>query len=470
MRRVRSVFVSALVLAACARHGAAGNDASVSGTWTVEGAAPTEASCAEVGIDTVRLGIYGAGGEEYIDRLEAPCIAGRLDTVTPVLAAGTYDVAWEGFRAGVRVAQGDRHSLVAAAGGHAVVPVVDFVSGYDPSGTDATLSARWTIDGVPPTGAACLALGVTRVRVAAFHGTRAIELAPLTATCATGVIDTRPLPALAAGDVVLQLQALDAHQVVLFSGAMVMLHVPSGPAHVALYDDVPVDFTAGTFDPRGSDSGVSFRWTLDHQTPSIDVCDSVNAATAQLVLYAHDDTGHAHGVPVAQAPCHLGALDTGATGAIRAGTYLASVEALDAAGNVIASASPSSTPFAVAAGTPLDVPTVDLAFPTTLTITLDWQDPVMGGAATCATAGVLTTSYMLVDTATGTAIAHADGPCLERISFDVATTPALVTGTYDLAVSGGNASRTWHTSSPECRGLTVVDGTIQWDACFVTTP
>src|SRR5262249_53525573 len=127
MRSFRlSLALSALVSLSCAPPPcAAGSDAIVSGTWTVEGAAPPATSCSDVGIDVVRLGVYCGGNPTYLDRLEAPCTAGQLDSGTAVLAAGTYDVAWEGFRGDVRVAQGARHTLVATAGGRATVPVVD---------------------------------------------------------------------------------------------------------------------------------------------------------------------------------------------------------------------------------------------------------------------------------------------------------------------------------------------------------
>lgn len=473
MRSSRALLTLLLiVVAGCARHTtAAGGDASVSGTWTIEGETPTATNCADVGIDTVRLGIYGAGGIEYVDRLEAPCIAGMLDTVTPVLAAGTYDVAWEGFRAGMRVAQGGRHQLVATAGGHAVVPVVDFVSGYDPSGTDASVSAHWTIDGVPPTNATCTALGIARVRIAAFHGTRAIELAPLTSLCGTGVIDTRPLAVLAAGDVVLQLQALDAHQTVLFSGAMVMEHLSVGPTHLALYDDVPVDFASSTFDPRGADATVGFSWTLDHQTASIDACDSVGAATVALVLFAHDDTARAHGIAVAQAPCSRGAFDSGAMATVRAGAYFAAIDARDAMGVVLSTASPSDTPFAVTAGSRFAVPAVDLAFPTTLALTLDWGNPVTGGSASCADAGVTTMGYALVERGSGVTVEQRGAiPCTQRLVFDAVRTPGFGAGTYDLSITGSSATHAWHTTPPQCTGIDVTSGAIVWDACFAGTP
>lgn len=465
-------LVVVLGLVACGRHGAAGVDTTVSGTWTVEGAAPTATSCADVGIDTVRLGIYGPAGLEYIAALEAPCTAGMIDTrPTPVLAAGVYDVAWEGFRAGERVAQGSRHQLVASAGSHAVVPVVDFVSGYDPTGTDASLSARWTIDGVAPSASACIALGVSRVRIAALHGSQVVEIAELTATCDAGMIDTRPRPVLAAGDVVLQLQALDAHQGVLFAGAMAMLHVPSGPAHVSLYDDVPVDFTSGAFDPHGSDATTSFSWTLDHQTATLDACDAVGATTVALVLYAPDDTARAHGVSIAEAPCHVGAFDSGTTALVRAGAYLAAVEARDVGGHVVSSASPSDTPFAVTAGTRFAVPAVDLSFPTTLTVSLDWADRATGAGATCAGAGITTMGYALVDRATTTTIEQRGAvPCAERLEFDATRTPGFGAGSYDLRITGSDGTHAWATGATECTAIDVPDGGIAWTACFVASP
>jgi len=467
-----AVASASLLLLSCSPHDCvAGDDSSVAGTWTVQGAAPTAASCADVGIDTVRLAVYCGPDAHYVDRLEGPCAAGALDTRTAVLAAGTYDVAWEGLHAGAVVAHGEHHTLVTTQGGHAVVPVVDFISLYDPAGTDASVSAHWTIHGVTPSSASCDALGVTRVRVAVLHGGRTIELARLSASCTTGVIDTRPNPILAQGEVTLQLQALDAHDTVLFSGAMAMEHVTTGPTHVALYGDVPVDFVSSAFDPHGTDATISLAWTLDRATASIDVCDAVAADSVHLVLYAQDDAARAHGVSIAQAPCYMGGFDSGATALVRAGTYLVSVQARDVTDATLVDVAPSAAPVEVAVGSALSFPNVDLAFPTTLTLTLDWGDPMTGATSTCVGAGVDTMSYTLTERVSGAIVAQASAiACAQRVSFDAAHTTGFGAGTYDLAISGVGATHTWHSRMTECTGIVVAADTIEWQACRIATP
>ena len=451
------------------RDCAAGGDTRVSGVWTVEGAVPTSASCADVCIDTVRLVVNCGSGATNLDALTAPCVSGHIATPGGVLAAGTYDVAWEGLSAGAVVVRGGHQSITAVADDIVTIPGIDFSSGYDPSGTDATLSAHWTIHGGAPTAATCEALGIARVRVAIFHGSRVIELARLTGTCESGAIDTRPIAVLAAGDVVLQLQALGSDGTVLFSGAMATEHVGAGPTHVALYDDVPVDFASSTFDPHGSDAAIDFAWTLDTQAASIDVCDSVDADTIALVLYAADDTARTSGVTLASGPCRTGTYASGSP-IVSAGSYLVSIEALDAGGTMVASTNVGTTPLVVAAGAPWVVPPTDLSFPTTLTVTLDWGDPSTGAASTCTAVGVTAMGYTLSDHVTHASIAQQDGlPCTQRLSFDGTTSVGLVTGSYDLAVHG-TGMHTWHTTATECVNLPVTTGRIAWSACLVETP
>jgi hypothetical protein len=371
------------------------------------------------------------------------------------------------------VAVGGYHTVNATMGGHVLVPTIDFASGPDPHGTDASVSAHWTVGGMAATSASCAASGITRVRVAVLAPTGPIELAPLVTACTAGSIDTRPMTVLAAGDVVLQLQALSAQDAVLFSGPLAMTTVPHGPAHVALYADAPVDFGAVAFDPHGSDANVAYAWTLDRQMPAVDLCDAVGVTTVALVLYDASDTSRAHGVDLATAACSRGSFDSAGSPIVRAGSYLATLEARDAMGGVRASAPWSAGPITVVAGAVLTEPTVDFAFPTTLAVTLDWELPMSTGTGTCASAGVATMTYTLAEHASGTVVAQATSiPCSEAISFDAMHVPTLgAAAGYDLVAHGVSAdmAHTWASPPMQCSNFAVQAGGITFEACVVAS-
>jgi hypothetical protein len=471
----RALMIS-FVLASCASPipSAAGNDTIVSGSWTIDRSAPTAANCAAIGVSTVRVVVYDGSVAQRFDRLTAPCSAGRVDSMNAVLAAGTYDVAWEGVAAnGTTVSVGPRSTINATPSGHVIVPTIDFASGPDPRGTDATVSAHWTVGGATPTSATCGALGIDHVRVAVIASTGPIEIAALTASCSVGVIDTRPTPVLAAGNVVLALQAVDAHGAVLFSGAMATTTIAHGPVHVSLYGDVPVDFGSGGFDPRGTDASLVFGWTLDHQMAAVDLCDAVGVTDAALVLFDAADAAHAHGVVVASAPCSRGTFDSSGSPILRAGSYFATLEARDASGAVRASSSWGATPITVTAGTPVVGPTSDFAFPTTLAVTLDWALAMGTGTGTCVSAGVGTMTYSLTEHASGTVVAQATmQPCADTLSFDATSAPTLGNAAgYDLSVHGVSTdmSHAWATPTMQCSNFSVASNEITFEACVVAS-
>ncbi len=446
---------------------------SVSGSWTVDGAAASTASCAAVGIDTVRLAIYAPSGAAYVDHIDGPCAAGSIDTrPNGVLAPGDYDVAWEGFVGGVRSAAGTRHPVTAFAGGHLSVPPVDFVSAaaLDPRGTDASVSAHWTVEHAVPTSASCAALGIARVRVAFYDGATVVEIAALTSACDGGVIDTRPARVLRAGHYTVQFQALSSAGIVLGTGAMASVDASVG-GHLALYGDAPVDFssTPVAFDPIGVDATVSYAWTLDGRAPTLESCYAVGASEVHMVMFAADDTAFAHGVSIAQAACRDGAFDSRPTSVLRAGRYLVSIEARDDAGLVVQTSAPTLDPFDVPSGAHVDVPAVDLVFATTLTFAIDWATPGGSIAANCVAAGVDSFSYALVDDATGVMLGRRDAvACSGRVSFEESVTPGFGAGTYSLFLAGAITDGTlhWRPMAGSCSAVTVASGSIAFDQCL----
>jgi hypothetical protein len=451
--------------------GPLGIDATVSGSWTVMGGAAGAASCNTIGVDEVRLAIIDGGIVYYDDLLTAPCSAGLLDTrPTEVLNAGTYTARWEGYRGGTRVATGPERTIVATVGGHVMMTPIDFVSGgFDPIGTDASVEAHWTVERMPPTAGNCAALGIDRVRIAFFDGGMAREYTALSAACAGGSFDTRPSRVLRAGTYTVQFQAVDRSGTVLGAGAMTTITATAG-GHVNLYDGAPVDFSSGGFDPMGSDATLRTAWTLNDGPANVGTCFAVGIDQVRILFHPPTDTDFNEGVVVATAACSVGLIDSRPMTVLRAGSYLASVEAVDDTGALVAEFMPTITPFTVTAGSDVNVTGTNFVFPMTLTIGLDWQRGLGGPPGTCADAGVEVMNYTLTNEATGTPIfSRTAVPCGELVSFEAGITPGFGAGRYRLYFDGDDSFgvKHWIVGSGMCTGI-VVDNTnsIVYDQCL----
>lgn len=449
-----------------------GDDATLSGSWTIDGGAASSASCAALGLDEVRLAILDGSASVYDPLLTASCSAGMIDTrPTPVLFAGTYNVRWEAFRAGSRVATGPSRTIVASVGGHVLAPAIDFTTptAFDPTGTDASVEAHWTVERTAPTAASCAALGIDRVRIAFFDGGTAREYTSLTANCAAGAFDTRPERVIRAGSWTVQFQAVDRSGVVLGSGAMVTVNVAAG-GHLSLYDGAPVDFSSGAFNPVGTDVTVSSNWLLNGRVPNVGTCFAVGVDTVRVLLHPATDLDFNEGLPVAMADCSFGSLNTAPMRAVRAGTYLASVEALDADGNLVVEFIPSMTPFTVTAGSDLGITNANFEFPITLTVGLDWQRGIGGPPADCATAGVNTMTYSLIDEVSNAAVfSRTNVSCNELVAFEQGITTGFGTGRYRLYFEGTgfDGVKHWTVMSGSCDMMNVDNtNSILYEQCF----
>lgn len=432
-----------------------GDDTTVSGSWTVMGTTPSAASCAAIGVDQVRLVIFD-GGARYTDPLlTAPCSAGFIDTrPTPILSAGLYTARWEAIGAGEVVASGPERTLDSRRSLHVMMNSLDLTGGtpFDPTGTDASVEAHWTVQGTAPTVSSCSALGIDRVRIAFFDGGTAYEYTALTANCEDGAFDTRPSRVIRAGTWTVQFQAVDTAGTVLGAGAMATVSVAAG-GHLSLYDGAPVDFSSGAFDPMGSDATLTASWTLNGQVPTDDNCYAAGVDRIRVLFHPADDTDFSEGVMVAMVTnCELGLINTAPTPVIRAGSYLVSVEALDYDGDLISALAPTLTPFTVTAGSAVTVTPVNFTFDPILAVAIDWQNGVSGPATDCAGAGVSTMLWRLANRTTGAIAMATSTPCVEDLFFEQGIDPGFGPGAYRLYFEGYDAGGTkhWQVATAAC--------------------
>lgn len=434
-----------------------GDDTSVSGSWTVMGTTASAANCAEIGVDQVRLVIFD-GGARYTDPLlTAPCSAGFIDTRPDrILSAGLYTARWEAIRAGEVVATGPERTLDATVALHVMMTSLDLTGGtptFDPTGTDASVEAHWTVQGTTPTVSSCSALGIDRVRIAFFDGGTAYEYTALTANCEDGAFDTRPDRVIRAGTWTVQFQAVDSGGNVLGSGAMATVTVAAG-GHLSLYDGAPVDFSSGAFNPMGTDATLFASWTLNGQAPSDDNCYAAGVDRVRVLFHPATDTGFEEGVMVAMVTnCELGLINTAPTPVIRAGSYLVSIEALDYDGNLISALSPSLTPFTVTPGSAVTVTPVNFTFDPILALAIDWESPA-GAVTDCAGAGVSTMLWRLANRTTSATIAMSSpsAACVEDLFFEQGIDPGFVPGEYRFYFEGydGGGIKRWQVVTGAC--------------------
>lgn len=178
-----------------------GTDFSVAGSWTVNGAPATAASCSAAGIAEVGIVFYDGGRPYRFSEFVFPCANGSFDTrPTPVLAYGRYTTQWVAYDArGVEVGTGPMLLLdVSPPITHADLAPANFVSGggFNPRGTDFEITGEWNVDGTPGNATNCAAAGIQTVAVVFYDqsdtgrtGGVVMGMAP----CSAGKFDSMPM-------------------------------------------------------------------------------------------------------------------------------------------------------------------------------------------------------------------------------------------------------------------------------------
>lgn len=179
----------------------------------------------------------------------------------------------------------------------------------DPTGTDFSVSAEWTIDGETPSPAVCAASGIEQVRVAFYEGSLPHYVDALEFCCSEGSFSTDRILAYAHYRV--ELQAHDLHR----SGSTTAdatdetaLIADPPQTHVDLTPDGPVDFVYDGGDVTGL--RVTASWTVAGAPASGDTCTAAGIDTVAVRAYAESDTAFSDPVFERTAPCSEGSLDS----------------------------------------------------------------------------------------------------------------------------------------------------------------
>lgn len=248
VRRALPSFTAALLLASggsgCVNlndFDPVGDDATISGSWTIDGAPPTTASCDDLGANRVQVTFLDDRRPVPHAALFFSCsamqpdatVAGTFDTrgsmggLGPVVEGGTPEdpASWA-----IRLDAIDGSGNIVVAG---PVTFVDVVGAVDAGAVGdagagfvtthialpeaafftSTMSAFFDVAGQPVSTAACDSIGVDQVRLV-FEGMSDLDV---TEPCEAGSVGRRVAPGM---DYVIHLEALDA------SGAVVGVSAP----------------------------------------------------------------------------------------------------------------------------------------------------------------------------------------------------------------------------------------------------
>jgi hypothetical protein len=228
----------AVVSTGCVRvsdYDPVGNAASISGAWTIDGAAPTAESCRALGADIVRVTFLDDSRPVVHGALIYPCNTTCMESCFDtrpglVVAGGEWTLRMEATRGAEVVAVGTAQVQSTEAGHIELEPAV-FLSGR--------ISARHQVDGSPPTYDSCRGAGVELVELT-FDSAGGERAGAAREDCSVGAVGTRVAPG---ASYVVRLRALGPSGEIVHESAPETVEVAVGE-HVELNGGAPFELTA----------------------------------------------------------------------------------------------------------------------------------------------------------------------------------------------------------------------------------
>lgn len=405
-----------------------GTDASMAGQWTINGAAPTQASCDALGVSHVRVRFYdGTRGVDH-PGLVFPCAQGSFDTrPDAVVADGVWTAALIAVDAsGTAIGTAPQQTFdTLAVGGHITLTPVNF----EAASTVTTLAGAWTINGAAPTAASCAELGATEIHVQFLDGSGTPGDDTLKLPCADGNFSEPMDP----GAYNVRVVAVDATSGVIDMAAPQAVTLTQGMTT----NLTTVNFDRPGFDPTGTDASYKLTWRIGGSTATIaEQCAAVGGGEIDVVFYAADDIDFEDPYGITVGDCSEGAFES-VTAELAAGTYWVDVYLFATVGDDFISYVELGE-LTVTAGTPLDLGEVDFRLEQSrILANLAWESSTTAGTfGACTASGVATMDWRInlgatvIDSGTG-------DTCAPVIELSEA---ALVAGTYTVYFEGANST------------------------------
>jgi len=268
---------------------------------------------------------------------------------------------------------------------------------FEPFGSDVSLDASWTIDGLPADATTCDELGASTVELQVWEasGSDFVTDGAWEASCAGGGFTTGPV--LAAGTYRVRLVAIDAAGRDVAQTELSRAVGAVGETIVVEGNFVPVE----VFDPTGGDIDVDAAWTIDGIAADAAGCAALGADTVQLEV--RDAAGVASYIdPSWSAACSSGGFVT--TPTLVAGTYQVRLLAESSTGATVDQTDFSTVTAAAGETIVIDADFVSPA-PTDATLAGSWEiDGVIADATSCANAGIDAVVLSIANDAAGSDI------------------------------------------------------------------
>ncbi len=331
---------------------------------------------------------------------------------------------------------------------------------FEPIGGDVSVAGTWTINGGAASSASCDAAGIATVRlqVCEFVDGDCYTASNLEAACSAGRFTTAPF--LLADTYALRWQAIGTDGTVS-NGAWETVTAPAGSTITSEVDFVSAlpteDTLAGT-------------WTVGGAAADAASCAAAGIMNVRLAFHTNDQ-----GTALFREfilPCSDGGFDSrsGMGPTLPDGMFYSQWEALDAAGNVLATSELPLLELDTSAVThanlaPVDFPAADPI----LIVNIRYEIPGTATDGTCAEAGVSNSRYIFDLFTTAGAPISLDPDittCVNQVEL-----PGLPSGTYNLEIAAESAdgSIKWGTgamAASSCGGITYDGGVTMFD-CFV---
>ncbi len=268
---------------------------------------------------------------------------------------------------------------------------------FEPFGSEVSLDASWTIDGLPADATTCDELGASTVelQVWAESGSDFVTDGAWEAACSSGGFTTGPV--LLADTYRVRLVAIDSAGRNVGQTDFSRVTANVGDTIVVNGNFVPVE----VFDPTGGDIDVDAAWTVDGVEASAAGCSALGATDVQLQVWDASRTAF-YIDPSWNASCASGGFVTAPI--LVPGTYQVRLVARDSSGSGV-----TETDFVTVTAAAGETIVIDADFvpgaATDATLAGSWEiDGAVADAASCAAAGIDSVVLSIANDAAGSDI------------------------------------------------------------------
>jgi len=323
---------------------------------------------------------------------------------------------------------------------------------FEPIGGDVSVDGAWTINGGPANATSCSAAGIQTVRlqICEFVDGDCYTASSLQAACSAGGFTTAPF--LLADTYALRWQAVGTDGTIS-NGEWQTVTAPAGSTI-----ETNVNFMTALPD----EDTLAGTWTVGGQPANATSCADAGIMNVRLAFHTNDQ-----GTALfreALFPCSAGSFDSrsGMGPTLPDGMFYSQWQALDAAGNVLATSELPLLELDTSAVTHATLAPVDFPAEPMLVINIRYTIPGTATPGTCAEAMIADEAYLFQLRTSSGALVTLTPPvssCVNQVEL-----PGLLPDTYSLEIAATATDATKYGAT--CGELMYASGVVEYD-CFV---